>query len=183
VAKLDAKLIVLVVSRPFQCPTCDRTFINSSNLSDHLSVHTGTHKSYPCSRCTRTFSSRWNVKQHVAKAHTGEGEIGQKQAAPVLATTISPPVPAEEQKQPSPIDLLSSHLDEQKQQQNEAAHSLDLLPFESHHGDDDSDLLEPDLHHPSNSMASHSADLPSRYSNNGAAVWPLEDVLMQHEHE
>lgn len=122
----------------------------------------------------------------MGQAHQGkqDGPI----ARPAAATpTTTHQLEADEQRQAHAADMTDEQkqqlaaAQQQQQQQTEAAHSLDLLPFEAQRGAEDGDLLDADLHHASSS--SHAADLPSRYSTSGAAVWPLDDVLMHHEHE
>jgi uncharacterized Zn-finger protein len=56
--------------RPFQCETCQQTFTQKVHLTRHLRSHTGEHP-FQCETCQQTFSQKANLTQHI-RSHTGE---------------------------------------------------------------------------------------------------------------
>ncbi|XP_018024866.1 broad-complex core protein isoforms 1/2/3/4/5 isoform X3 [Hyalella azteca] len=54
-------------ARPHGCHFCDKRFINTSHLRDHLRLHTG-ERPYKCSTCERTFVQRQHLRQHELRA-------------------------------------------------------------------------------------------------------------------
>ncbi|XP_013861120.1 zinc finger protein 135 [Austrofundulus limnaeus] len=49
--------------RKFICTQCDKRFIRSSHLKDHLCVHTG-EKPYACTQCEKRFTQSSSLKRH-----------------------------------------------------------------------------------------------------------------------
>lgn len=53
--------------RPHGCNYCNKRFINTSHLRDHLRLHTG-ERPYKCQACNRTFVQRQHLRQHELRA-------------------------------------------------------------------------------------------------------------------
>ena len=58
---------------PFQCSSCDKTFIDNSNLLKHMTTHSG-EQTFQCSFCYQTFSNKNNLLKHL-KVHTVDKQI------------------------------------------------------------------------------------------------------------
>ncbi|KAH9495490.1 hypothetical protein Btru_013042 [Bulinus truncatus] len=56
--------------KPYKCPTCSKSFANSSYLSQHARIHSGL-KPYKCEICERKFTQLSHLQQHI-RTHTGE---------------------------------------------------------------------------------------------------------------
>lgn len=56
--------------KPYKCPTCAKSFANSSYLSQHNRIHAGI-KPYRCEVCERKFTQLSHLQQHM-RTHTGE---------------------------------------------------------------------------------------------------------------
>lgn len=74
--KLNSKLNPIVPERgrspakPFQCPQCEKSFIQRSHLAQHERTHSG-QRPYQCHECKKTFSQKFNLTKH-EKTHTGQ---------------------------------------------------------------------------------------------------------------
>lgn len=55
--------------KPYQCPTCGKSFNKSSAFQFHKRIHTG-ERPYTCANCGKSFSQRSNLILH-EKTHTG----------------------------------------------------------------------------------------------------------------
>ena len=55
--------------KPFICSVCNKGFISSYRLKNHMNTHTG-NKPYICQHCGKGFADHRNMKAHV-KAHNG----------------------------------------------------------------------------------------------------------------
>ena len=58
------------VEKRYQCSSCDKAFINSSNLIYHLRTHPG-EKPYKCDQCGKAFAAKGDLTKHL-RTHTGE---------------------------------------------------------------------------------------------------------------
>uniref|UniRef100_A0A8C0H6T2 Uncharacterized protein n=1 Tax=Chelonoidis abingdonii TaxID=106734 RepID=A0A8C0H6T2_CHEAB len=67
--------------KPFQCPACRKSFIESSALIQYQRIHTGEWP-YPCGECSKRFIESSDLHKH-QRVHTGErpcpcGECGKQ---------------------------------------------------------------------------------------------------------
>ncbi|XP_049523968.1 zinc finger protein 239-like [Dermacentor silvarum] len=67
---LEAHASVHTGEKPFQCPSCLRSFSRKTNLKEHLRTHTG-EKPFECPSCSMSFSKRDTLNVHL-RTHTGE---------------------------------------------------------------------------------------------------------------
>ncbi|XP_075558788.1 uncharacterized protein LOC142590505 isoform X3 [Dermacentor variabilis] len=67
---LEAHASIHTGEKPFQCPSCHRSFSSRSNLNVHLRTHTG-EKPFECPSCSRRFAQQATLKSHML-THTGE---------------------------------------------------------------------------------------------------------------
>ncbi|XP_018418734.1 PREDICTED: zinc finger protein Xfin-like [Nanorana parkeri] len=58
------------VVKQYKCPQCERTFLRSTQLREHLYTHSG-ERPYQCLKCPKTFSRSTQLKDH-QRTHTGE---------------------------------------------------------------------------------------------------------------
>lgn len=56
--------------KPYKCHQCNKTFANSSYLSQHTRIHLGI-KPYLCDICQRRFTQLSHLQQHI-RTHTGD---------------------------------------------------------------------------------------------------------------
>ena len=49
--------------KPYVCRLCDKAFIRSDGLKDHMATH-GDRVWYPCEKCGRKFASKKGVTRH-----------------------------------------------------------------------------------------------------------------------
>ena len=49
--------------KPFKCPLCDKTFSRSSNVAQHKLINTG-DKLYTCKDCLHSFSQKYDLSRH-----------------------------------------------------------------------------------------------------------------------
>ena len=56
--------------KPYQCQSCDKTFLRSQYLTKHLRTHTS-EKPYKCEVCGSSFSQSGSLRTH-RRTHTGE---------------------------------------------------------------------------------------------------------------
>lgn len=56
--------------KPYKCHQCNKTFANSSYLSQHTRIHLGI-KPYRCDICQRKFTQLSHLQQHI-RTHTGD---------------------------------------------------------------------------------------------------------------
>lgn len=56
--------------KPYKCHQCNKTFANSSYLSQHTRIHLGI-KPYRCDICQRRFTQLSHLQQHI-RTHTGD---------------------------------------------------------------------------------------------------------------
>uniref|UniRef100_A0A8D8VN27 Zinc finger protein rotund n=1 Tax=Cacopsylla melanoneura TaxID=428564 RepID=A0A8D8VN27_9HEMI len=56
--------------KPYKCTQCNKTFANSSYLSQHTRIHLGI-KPYRCEICQRKFTQLSHLQQHI-RTHTGD---------------------------------------------------------------------------------------------------------------
>ncbi|CAH1792910.1 unnamed protein product, partial [Owenia fusiformis] len=59
-------------NKKHQCPTCDKCFFTSINLSEHMNIHTGA-KPHHCDQCDAKFTGSSALYKHVNKVHKGIG--------------------------------------------------------------------------------------------------------------
>ncbi len=71
--------------RPFSCPHCSETFMQSSHLQGHFRLHTG-EKPHSCPHCPKSFALKGNLGQHL-KMHTGERPFSCSHCARLFITS------------------------------------------------------------------------------------------------
>ncbi|KAH8277205.1 hypothetical protein KR026_007413 [Drosophila bipectinata] len=57
-------------AKPYKCASCNKSFANSSYLSQHTRIHLGI-KPYRCEICQRKFTQLSHLQQHI-RTHTGD---------------------------------------------------------------------------------------------------------------
>jgi hypothetical protein len=57
-------------AKPYKCTQCNKSFANSSYLSQHTRIHLGI-KPYKCEICQRKFTQLSHLQQHI-RTHTGD---------------------------------------------------------------------------------------------------------------
>merc|ERR1712223_768794 len=57
-------------AKPYKCTQCNKSFANSSYLSQHPRIHLGI-KPYKCEICQRKFTQLSHLQQHI-RTHTGD---------------------------------------------------------------------------------------------------------------
>ncbi|CAL8091861.1 unnamed protein product [Calicophoron daubneyi] len=60
--------------RPYQCPTCSRSFAVKAGLVQHMRTHTD-ERPYPCPHCGRAFKQKIQLTTHM-RVHSGERPYG-----------------------------------------------------------------------------------------------------------
>ena len=58
--------------RPYTCATCGQAFLQSSDLTAHVRVHTGDRR-YACT-CGKAFSKSSHLARHCKKVHALDPE-------------------------------------------------------------------------------------------------------------
>ena len=56
--------------KPFPCELCEKRFLTSSHLKDHMKIHTKA-KPHQCSHCSKAFANKSHLTIHI-RTHTGE---------------------------------------------------------------------------------------------------------------
>ena len=59
-----------VRERPFQCDFCNKSFLTKSHLNGHKRIHTG-EKPFHCVICKKSFAKKYDIVRH-SRTHTGE---------------------------------------------------------------------------------------------------------------
>ena len=66
----DQSKIIRKKEKKYKCDCCDKRFIQSSHLNDHLKIHSG-EKTFKCDYCEKNFTLKCNLNTHLL-IHTGE---------------------------------------------------------------------------------------------------------------
>lgn len=65
------------VQRPHKCSSCEKTFLSTSKLKQHLNIHTGS-RPYKCDYCPKDFTNFPNWLKHTRRRHKVDHKTGEK---------------------------------------------------------------------------------------------------------
>jgi len=53
----------------YKCPMCDKTFVNNSTCSMHVTTQHKNEYNYTCQECPKKFKTKLLLKQHITNSH------------------------------------------------------------------------------------------------------------------
>lgn len=65
------------IQRPHKCPNCEKTFLSTSKLKQHLNIHTGL-RPFKCQFCPKDFTNFPNWLKHIRRRHKVDHKTGEK---------------------------------------------------------------------------------------------------------
>lgn len=91
------------LQRPHKCSSCEKTFLSTSKLKQHLNIHTGS-RPYKCDYCPKDFTNFPNWLKHTRRRHKVDHKTGEKLVVMPKFLNKDKKTPTDEVRRPKPAE-------------------------------------------------------------------------------